>query len=156
MINILLSTERRHSPALIHFSLDDLFRKFISHGHQVIATGRRHERLEELKADLGEQLHIVQLDVRNRAAIQHVIDELPAELKDIDVLVNNAGLALGLEPAHKANVEDWDTMIDTNTKGLVNMTRALLPAMVTRDVGHIINIGSTAGRWVPIILTRPS
>ncbi|HGE9137148.1 TPA: SDR family NAD(P)-dependent oxidoreductase, partial [Yersinia enterocolitica] len=98
-------------------------RKFISHGHQVIATGRRQERLDELKTELGEQLHTVQLDVRNRAVIQHVIDELPAELKNIDVLVNNAGLALGLEPAHKANVEDWDTMIDTNTKGLVNMTR---------------------------------
>ena len=122
-------------------------RKFISHGHQVIAAGRRQERLEALQAELGAQLHIVRLDVRNRAAIQQVIDELPAELRNIDLLVNNAGLALGLEPAHKANVDDWDTMIDTNTKGLVNMTRALLPAMVERNVGHIINIGSTAANW---------
>lgn len=122
-------------------------RRFISQGHQVIAAGRRQERLVALKAELGEQLHIVRLDVRNRAAIQQAIDELPNALKNIDVLVNNAGLALGLEPAHKANVDDWDTMIDTNTKGLVNMTRALLPAMVARDVGHIINIGSTAANW---------
>ncbi|MCB5316499.1 MULTISPECIES: bifunctional NADP-dependent 3-hydroxy acid dehydrogenase/3-hydroxypropionate dehydrogenase YdfG [Yersinia] len=122
-------------------------RKFISHGHQVIATGRRQERLEELKDELGDKLYIVKLDVRNRAAIQQVIDDLPTELKNIDLLVNNAGLALGLEPAHKANADDWDTMIDTNTKGLVNMTRALLPAMVERNVGHVINIGSTAANW---------
>ncbi|QAX81132.1 bifunctional NADP-dependent 3-hydroxy acid dehydrogenase/3-hydroxypropionate dehydrogenase YdfG [Yersinia hibernica] len=122
-------------------------RRFINQGHQVIAAGRRQERLVALKAELGEQLHIVRLDVRNRAAIQQAIDELPNALKNIDVLVNNAGLALGLEPAHKANIDDWDTMIDTNTKGLVNMTRALLPAMVARDVGHIINIGSTAANW---------
>ncbi|CNH51682.1 3-hydroxy acid dehydrogenase [Yersinia aldovae] len=122
-------------------------RKFISHGHQVIATGRRQERLDQLKDQLGANLHIESLDVRDRDAIQQVINGLPAELQNIDLLVNNAGLALGLEPAHKANVDDWDTMIDTNTKGLVNMTRALLPAMVARNVGHVINIGSTAANW---------
>jgi 3-hydroxy acid dehydrogenase/malonic semialdehyde reductase len=122
-------------------------RKFIGEGHQVIATGRRVERLEALQAELGEALHIVRLDVRNRAAIQQAIEELPAALRNVDVLVNNAGLALGLEPAHKANADDWETMIDTNTKGLVNMTRALLPAMVERNVGHVINIGSTAANW---------
>lgn len=122
-------------------------RKFIHHGHRVIAAGRRQERLDDLKQELGEALHTVRLDVRNRAAIQEVINALPENLRNIDVLVNNAGLALGLEPAHKANVDDWDTMIDTNAKGLVNMTRALLPAMVERNVGHVINIGSTAASW---------
>ncbi|PVZ86643.1 bifunctional NADP-dependent 3-hydroxy acid dehydrogenase/3-hydroxypropionate dehydrogenase YdfG [Serratia sp. S1B] len=122
-------------------------RKFVREGHQVIATGRRIDRLEALQAELGDALYIVRLDVRNRAAIQQVIAELPAALRNVDVLVNNAGLALGLEPAHKANIDDWETMIDTNTKGLVNITRALLPAMVERNVGHVINIGSTAANW---------
>lgn len=122
-------------------------RKFIKHGHQVIATGRRLERLEQLKDELGDALTIVQLDVRNRAAIQQALDGLPAEKRRIDVLVNNAGLALGLEPAHKANADDWETMIDTNAKGLVNMTRAVLPGMVEHDTGHVINIGSTAANW---------
>lgn len=122
-------------------------RKFIKNGHTVIATGRRLSRLEALKDELGDALTIVQLDVRNRAAIQLALESLPAEKRHIDVLVNNAGLALGLEPAHKANVDDWDTMIDTNAKGLVNMTRAILPNMVERNVGHIINIGSTAANW---------
>lgn len=122
-------------------------RKFIKNGHTVIASGRRLSRLETLKDELGDALTIVQLDVRNRAAIQHALESLPAEKCHIDVLVNNAGLALGLEPAHKANVDDWDTMIDTNAKGLVNMTRAILPNMVERNVGHIINIGSTAANW---------
>ena len=122
-------------------------RKFINNGHHVIATGRRLERLEKLKDELGDALTILQLDVRNRAAIQQALESLPVEKRRIDVLVNNAGLALGLEPAHKANIDDWDTMIDTNAKGLVNMTRAILPDMVERNVGHIINIGSTAANW---------
>lgn len=122
-------------------------RRFIATGHKVIASGRRAERLKELKDELGENLYTVQLDVRNRAAIDEVIASLPAEWRDIDVLVNNAGLALGVEPAHKANIEDWENMIDTNNKGLVYMTRAVLPAMVERNVGHIVNIGSIAGSW---------
>ncbi|KNC11808.1 bifunctional NADP-dependent 3-hydroxy acid dehydrogenase/3-hydroxypropionate dehydrogenase YdfG [Pantoea sp. BIGb0393] len=122
-------------------------RRFIATGHKVIASGRRAERLKELKEELGDNLYTVQLDVRNRAAIDEVIAALPAEWRDIDVLVNNAGLALGVEPAHKANIEDWENMIDTNNKGLVYMTRAVLPAMVERNVGHIVNIGSIAGSW---------
>lgn len=122
-------------------------RKFVHEGHQVIATGRRIERLEKLKQELGAALHIVALDVRHRAAIQQVIENLPVALRNIDVLVNNAGLALGLEPAQCANLDDWETMIDTNNKGLVNMTHALLPAMVERDIGHVINISSTAANW---------
>ncbi len=122
-------------------------RRFIATGHKVIASGRRAERLKELKDELGDNLYTVQLDVRNRAAIDEVIASLPAEWRNIDVLVNNAGLALGVEPAHKANIEDWEDMIDTNNKGLVYMTRAVLPAMVERNVGHIVNIGSIAGSW---------
>ncbi|WP_271459755.1 bifunctional NADP-dependent 3-hydroxy acid dehydrogenase/3-hydroxypropionate dehydrogenase YdfG [Pantoea leporis] len=122
-------------------------RRFIATGHKVIASGRRAERLQELKDELGDNLYTVQLDVRNRAAIDEAIASLPAEWRNIDVLVNNAGLALGVEPAHKANIEDWENMIDTNNKGLVYMTRAVLPAMVERNVGHIVNIGSIAGSW---------
>ncbi len=122
-------------------------RRFIETGHKVIASGRRAERLKALKDALGDNLYTVQLDVRNRAAIEEAIAHLPAEWRDIDVLVNNAGLALGIEPAHRADVNDWENMIDTNTKGLVYMTRAVLPAMVERNVGHIINIGSIAGSW---------
>jgi len=126
---------------------ESITRRFIATGHKVIASGRRAERLQALKDELGDNLYTVQLDVRNRAAIEEVIAALPAEWRDIDVLVNNAGLALGVEPAHKANIDDWENMIDTNNKGLVYMTRAVLPAMVERNVGHIVNIGSIAGSW---------
>ncbi len=122
-------------------------RKFITHGHHVIATGRRLDKLMSLKAQLGDLFFPLQLDVRNRAAIKDAVDALPNALKQVDILVNNAGLALGLEPAHQANEDDWETMIDTNTKGVINMTRALLPHMVERDKGHIVNIGSTAANW---------
>ncbi|MDE9452841.1 bifunctional NADP-dependent 3-hydroxy acid dehydrogenase/3-hydroxypropionate dehydrogenase YdfG [Xenorhabdus bovienii] len=124
-----------------------IVRKFIKHGSVVIATGRRQERLDRLKAELGENFHPIRLDVRDRNAIEKVVQELPDTLRNVDVLVNNAGLALGLEPAHQANPYDWETMIDTNTKGLVNMTRALLPNMVQINHGHVINIGSTAANW---------
>ena len=122
-------------------------RRFIETGHKVIATGRRAERLQALQAEYGDNLLPLQLDVRNRADIEQAIASLPAEWRDIDVLVNNAGLALGIEPAQKASVEDWENMIDTNNKGLVYMTHAVLPAMVARNIGHIINIGSVAGNW---------
>ncbi|MTH46082.1 bifunctional NADP-dependent 3-hydroxy acid dehydrogenase/3-hydroxypropionate dehydrogenase YdfG [Intestinirhabdus alba] len=122
-------------------------RRFVANGHKVIATGRRQERLQALKDELGENVLTVQLDVRNRAAIEEMLNALPVGWREIDILVNNAGLALGLEPAHKASVEDWETMIDTNNKGLVYMTRAVLPGMVERNRGHIINLGSTAGSW---------
>ena len=126
---------------------EGIARRFVENGHKVIATGRRKERLDVLKDELGDNLLPLQLDVRNRAAIEEALANLPAEWRNIDILVNNAGLALGLEPAHKASVEDWETMIDTNNKGLVYMTRAVLPGMVERNRGHIINIGSTAGSW---------
>jgi 3-hydroxy acid dehydrogenase/malonic semialdehyde reductase len=126
---------------------ESITRRFVQQGHKVIATGRRQERLQELKEELGENIITLQLDVRNRAAIEQAMEQLPAEWRNIDVLVNNAGLALGMEPAHKADPDDWETMIDTNNKGLVYMTRAVLPGMVERNRGHIINIGSTAGSW---------
>lgn len=125
----------------------EIARKFVKEGHKVIATGRRKERLDDLKAELGDALYAVELDVTNRASIEEAIASLPADWQNIDVLVNNAGLALGLEKADKASLEDWDKMIDTNTKGLVYMTRAVLPGMVERNIGHVINIGSTAGNW---------
>ncbi|AUH00743.1 bifunctional NADP-dependent 3-hydroxy acid dehydrogenase/3-hydroxypropionate dehydrogenase YdfG [Prodigiosinella confusarubida] len=122
-------------------------RRFIKEGHKVIACGRRQERLDVLKDELGASLHTLRLDVRNQKSIDQAITSLPAAWRNIDVLVNNAGLALGLEPAHKAYVNDWETMIDTNNKGLVFVTRALLPDMVKRNIGHVINMGSTAGNW---------
>ncbi|MCQ4105355.1 bifunctional NADP-dependent 3-hydroxy acid dehydrogenase/3-hydroxypropionate dehydrogenase YdfG [Erwinia persicina] len=122
-------------------------RRFIGQGHQVIATGRRQERLDALKEEFGDRIYTLVLDVRDRAGIDAAVASLPDEWRNIDILVNNAGLALGIEPAQRASLEDWEDMIDTNNKGLVYMTRALLPAMVERNVGHIINIGSIAGSW---------
>ncbi|MGB7481604.1 MAG: SDR family NAD(P)-dependent oxidoreductase [Burkholderiaceae bacterium] len=125
----------------------EMARKFAQNGHQVIATGRRRERLEALAAELGEKLLPLELDVSSKASIDAMLAALPAGWRDIDVLVNNAGLALGTEPAHQASLEDWETMIDTNCKGLVTMTRRLLPAMVERGSGLVINIGSVAGAY---------
>ncbi|MBS0847294.1 bifunctional NADP-dependent 3-hydroxy acid dehydrogenase/3-hydroxypropionate dehydrogenase YdfG [Citrobacter sp. JGM124] len=126
---------------------ESITRHFIKNGHRVIATGRRQERLDALQKELGDALFTLALDVRSRPATEKALAELPQDWRNIDVLVNNAGLALGLEPAQRASLDDWETMIDTNNKGLVYMTHAVLPGMVERNQGHIINIGSTAGRW---------
>ncbi|APT57831.1 bifunctional NADP-dependent 3-hydroxy acid dehydrogenase/3-hydroxypropionate dehydrogenase YdfG [Roseomonas gilardii] len=123
-------------------------RRFAADGARVIAAGRRAERLEALKAELGaDKVLPLVLDVRDRAAVMKAVEGLPAEWAAVDVLVNNAGLALGLEPAQKADLDDWDTMVDTNVKGLMYLTRALLPGMIERQRGHVINLGSTAGEW---------
>lgn len=122
-------------------------RRFAADGARVIIAGRRGERLRKLAAQLGPRALPVELDVRDKAAIDAVIAGLPADFADVDVLVNNAGLALGLEPAHKALLADWEQMVDTNIKGLMYMSRALLPGMVERRRGHVINIGSIAGEW---------
>jgi 3-hydroxy acid dehydrogenase/malonic semialdehyde reductase len=123
-------------------------RRFANQGHRVIAVGRRQERLQQLAAELGgDRVHALTLDVRNRSAISVALEELPADFADVGVLVNNAGLALGLEPAHKANLDAWDEMVDTNVKGLMYMTRAILPKMVARNGGHVINMGSVAANY---------
>jgi 3-hydroxy acid dehydrogenase/malonic semialdehyde reductase len=123
-------------------------RRFVRDGHRVIATGRRVERLEQLQAELGaSNCHIIALDVRDRAATETFIAALPEAFQSIDVLVNNAGLALGLEPAQAASLDDWETMIATNCLGLSYMTRACLPGMISRGKGHVVNIGSTAAEF---------
>ena len=123
-------------------------RKFAQGGYDVIITGRNKQRLAALKMELetGEtKVLALAFDVRNRAAATKAIKSLPTEWAKIDVLINNAGLALGLEPEYEGDFEDWDTMIDTNIKGLLTMTRLIVPKMVERNSGHIINIGSVAG-----------
>jgi 3-hydroxy acid dehydrogenase/malonic semialdehyde reductase len=123
-------------------------RRFAKGGHRVIATGRRTERLTALAAELGDAVALtLPLDVRDRAAVERAIAGLPPELATIDLLVNNAGLARGLEPAQRADLDDWEEMVDTNIKGLMTMTHAVLPGMVARDRGHVVNLGSTAAHW---------
>jgi 3-hydroxy acid dehydrogenase/malonic semialdehyde reductase len=123
-------------------------RRFVGEGHRVLAAGRRRDRLEALCAELGEGVAWpLVFDVRDGAAVAGAIAALPPERAAIDLLVNNAGLALGLEPAHEASLDDWERMVDTNIKGLLAVTRAVLPGMVARDRGHVVNIGSTAGHW---------
>jgi len=117
-------------------------------GARVIAAGRRKERLGALVARLGkDKVHPLVLDVRDRGAVERAMNDLPPALAAIDVLVNNAGLALGLEPAQRASLDEWDTMIATNCRGLVTMTRAVLPGMVERNRGHVVNVGSVAGAY---------
>ncbi|WP_141329611.1 SDR family oxidoreductase [Myxococcus sp. AB025B] len=122
-------------------------RRFIQEGARVIATGRRTELLEKVRAELGERLLPVTLDVTDREAVKRVVDGLPAGFAEVDVLVNNAGLALGLEPAQSARLEDWEVMVDTNVKGLMYCTHAVLPGMVARNRGHIVNMGSVAADY---------
>ena len=123
-------------------------RKFAANGDRLILTGRNAERLAEIQKELagkGTQVLTLTFDVRDSKRAEQFIEGLPQEWKEIDVLVNNAGLALGLEAEYKGDPEDWDTMIDTNIKGLLTMTRLVVPGMVARNRGHVINIGSVAG-----------
>lgn len=122
-------------------------RTFVQNGHKVLISGRREDRLQTLSAELGEAVLPVVLDVTDKASIKAALDGLPAEWKQIDVLINNAGLALGVTPAHESSLDDWDTMIATNCSGLVAMTRAILPDMVKRGSGTVINLGSVAGAY---------
>lgn len=121
---------------------------FAEKGWNLVLCGRRAERLQKLKEKLANvAIHIAVCDVRDRGQVQKMVDELPESHGAIDLLVNNAGLALGLKPAQEADLEDWEIMVDTNIKGLMYMTRALLPAMVSRGQGHVVNMGSVAGSW---------
>ncbi|HEY0935567.1 MAG TPA: SDR family NAD(P)-dependent oxidoreductase, partial [Trebonia sp.] len=122
-------------------------RRFAADGARVIAAARRGDRIDRLAAELGPQVLPLVLDVRDRAAVARAVDGLPEEFRAVDVLVNNAGLALGLGPAQDADLDDWDQMIDTNCKGLTYCTRAILPGMVARRRGHVISLGSVAGSY---------
>lgn len=121
-------------------------------GHRLILTGRRRDRLEKLKTDLVEAYEIdcltLAFDIRNRNEVSRIISELPSDWADIDILINNAGLAAGLDPVYSASLDDWEQMIDTNVKGLLYITRLITPGMVSRGRGHIVNIGSIAGKEV--------
>ena len=124
-------------------------RRFAKEGKRMILLARRLERLKQLQQELGgpEYIYVAQLDVRDKNAINSVFESLPKDFEEIELLINNAGLALGLESAPEANLDDWEVMIDTNIKGLIYCTRQLLPGMVRRKKGYIINIGSTAANW---------
>lgn len=122
--------------------------RFAKGGYDIIATGRNTAGLEEVGNEieaLGREALLLQYDVRSRTECEDAVDALPPEWRKIDVLVNNAGLALGLEPVYEGSFDDWETMIDTNIKGLLYMTRLIVPGMIERGKGHIINIGSVAG-----------
>ena len=122
-------------------------RRFVRDGQRVIATGRRAERLEALQTELGDSLLAYPLDVTDVVATAALPDGLPQSWREVDVLVNNAGLALGVSPAQATRLDDWETMVATNVSGLMRMTHALLPGMVARDRGHIVNVSSTAARY---------
>lgn len=124
-----------------------LAERLVANGHRVIGCARRLDKLNALADTLGEAFLPMVMDVSDTAAIPQIIADLPADFKQIDVLVNNAGLALGTEPAQNASLDDWMRMTDTNIKGLMAVTHAVLPAMVARDSGYIINVGSIAGSW---------
>ena len=122
-------------------------RRFVRDGSRVVACARRKDRLDALASELGKNLYPFQLDVTDAPAVAALPASLPDDFREIDVLVNNAGLGLGLSPAHTADLSAWDTMVATNITGMLHMTRALLPGMVARNRGHVVNIGSTAGTY---------
>ena len=122
-------------------------RRFATEGFRVVAAARRTERIKDLAAEFGDRMLPVTLDVRDRDAVADAVSALPAEFAEVGILVNNAGLALGLGPAPEADLDQWDQMIDTNCKGLTYVTRAILPGMVARGRGHVLNLGSVAGSY---------
>jgi NADP-dependent 3-hydroxy acid dehydrogenase YdfG len=121
--------------------------RFAAEGARLIVAGRRTDRLDALVRRVGVPALALPLDVRDRAAVERAVAGLPAAFAAVDVLVNNAGLALGIEPAHRASLDDWERMIDTNVRGLAVLTRLLLPGMVERGRGHVVNVGSVAGSY---------
>lgn len=121
--------------------------RFALGGARLVVAGRRGERLMALAKRLSADVHPIVLDVRDRRAVEKAVTALPADFAAVDVLVNSAGLALGLEPAQRTSLDEWEQMIDTNCRGLVVLTRLLLPGMVERGRGHVVNIGSTAANY---------
>lgn len=124
-----------------------MVRKFIAEGHWVIGVARRLDRLQQLKIELGDKFLPIELDICDREKLLTTLSQLPADFKQIDLLVNNAGLALGLATANKVDFNDWATMINTNITALASLTHAILPQMVEQQRGHVINIGSIAGTY---------
>ncbi len=122
-------------------------RRFAAAGSKVILVARRADRLEKLKSELAAPVYVLKMDIRKRSLVEEAIRSLPTEFSEIELLVNNAGLALGFDRAYQGSLDDWDVMIDTNVKGLVYCTRFLLEGMVSRNRGHVINIGSVAGSF---------
>lgn len=124
--------------------------RFAVDGIRLILCGRRKDRLEKLKKELSveTEVHILNFDVRNREEVLENINSLPKEWRDIDILINNAGNAHGMDPIQTGNIDDWDAMLDINVKGLLYVSKAIIPGMIERKSGHIINIGSTAGKEV--------
>lgn len=126
--------------------------RFAKEGHRIIAAGRRQERLDQLVKEIQDNYNTEAIslvfDVRSEAAVNEAIESLDTNWRSVDILVNNAGLASGLDPIQDGSTEDWDKMIDTNVKGLLYVSRAIIPIMTERQTGHIINIGSTAGKEV--------
>ncbi len=124
-------------------------RIFAGAGAKLILAARRLERLQQLadtlNKDFSTEIHLLQLDVRDRSAVESAISTLPPSWSDIDILINNAGLSRGLDKLHEANFQDWEDMIDTNVKGLLYVSRYVVPGMVSRDRGHLVNLGSIAG-----------
>ena len=122
--------------------------EFAKHGIDLVLCGRRQERLDQIRKDLEKQVnvHTLAFDVRNKNDVFKAIDSLPKDFRTIDILINNAGNAHGLDPIQSGNTDDWDAMIDINVKGLLYVSKAIMPQMVERKSGQIINIGSSAGR----------
>ncbi len=122
-------------------------RAFAERGHSLVLLGRRTERMAAVAKELAVASHLLTVDLRDHAALAHACESLPPGFAEVDVLVNNAGLALGMEKAAAASLDDWDTMIDTNVTALVHVVRHVLPGMVARNRGHIVNMGSVAGTY---------
>ena len=124
-------------------------RRFAQDQARLILLARSEDKLQALAAELATQteVHALAMDMQDKAAVLSLPEALPAEFQAVDILLNNAGLALGIKPAQEADLDDWETMVDTNIKGLMRLTRALLPGMVARNRGHIINMGSSAASW---------
>ncbi len=123
---------------------------FAKQGYPLVLCGRRQSRLDELNQELSShtKVHTLNFDVRDKAAVQNAIDSLPSPFKEISILVNNAGNAHGMDTIQEGNLEDWDAMLDINVKGLLYVSKAIIPQMIANKSGHIINIGSTAGKEV--------